>query len=144
MKKEKLVDEAAMFLERAFISGDTMIEMDHRLEHLPKGIEGGAINLHDLMANFVEELQEDKWISVEDELPKEAYDDVKDGQLGWLAFDGEKIYIAYSHPSNWNYEYNDEIPHHAAGEIVTHWKPLPKPPITNKPNKPKKRGGCNP
>ena len=53
-----LVDKAAMFLERAFVSGDTMVEMDHNLENLPKDIDGGSVYLHDLFTNFVEEIIE--------------------------------------------------------------------------------------
>lgn len=62
------------------------------------------------------------WISVEDELPKEANDEEKDFKLGWLIYNGTNIDITKEHPSNWNYKSPIDMYHD--GEIVTHWQPL--------------------
>lgn len=53
---ENLEDKAAIFLEESFVSGDTMIEMDHDLDNLPEGMEKGSYYLHDLLALFAEQL----------------------------------------------------------------------------------------
>ena len=54
---EELKHKAAIFLEEKWnISGDTQVELDHNLEDLPEEIrEGGAVDLHDIMADFVTE-----------------------------------------------------------------------------------------
>ena len=79
-----------------------------------------------------EALQEDKWISVEDELPIEAELRGKSENKGWLIFDGKIVTVTFLHPSYWKESDGYEDPR------ITHWQNLPNPPIT------KKRGGCNP
>ena len=52
---EELKHKAAIFLEEKWnISGDTQVDLDHNLEDLPEEVrEGGAVDLHDIMADFV-------------------------------------------------------------------------------------------
>ena len=85
---------------------------------------------------FIEALQEDKWISVEDELPESKYKSVD--VLGCSLMSNTVAVMYYDSKKNiWIRKYDGT----AILWKVTHWQPLPKPPITNKP---KKRGGCNP
>lgn len=49
-----LENRAAIFLEEMNISGDTMVQMNHSLDDIPKE-KIGAYYLHDLMAGFVQE-----------------------------------------------------------------------------------------
>ena len=79
-------------------------------------------------------LQEDKWISIEDELPKAII--CLDSLYGYSKQTGV-IEVDYG---GGDFSFNGKKVN------ITHWMNivLPKPPITNKPNKPKKRGGCNP
>lgn len=51
-----LEDKAAIYIEECHISGDTMIDMDHSLDDMPKE-KIGAMYVHDLMAGFVEALE---------------------------------------------------------------------------------------
>ena len=78
-----------------------------------------------IMSMFDELLQED-WINVSDELPKEVVEKV-------LVYTIHKnILIGYlDKRKEWRYVADDR------GITVTHWQEI-KPPITNK------RGGCNP
>ena len=52
------MDKSALFLEESFISGDTMIEMNHSLNTMPKGMKKGSYYLHDIMAQFALLIQE--------------------------------------------------------------------------------------
>ena len=47
-----LKDQAAIYLEEMNISGDTMVQMNHHLDDMPKD-KIGAYYLNDLMAGFV-------------------------------------------------------------------------------------------
>lgn len=47
-----LEDRAAIYLEEMNISGDTMVQMNHHLDDMPKD-KIGAYYLNDLMAGFV-------------------------------------------------------------------------------------------
>lgn len=81
-----------------------------------------------------------KWISVKDKMPKETFEGMKDKHLGWLAFDGNMIYITlgwlvfdgsmiyitHEHPTYWNK--TSSVQFSFSGEKITHWMPLPKPP----------------
>ena len=49
-----LEDRAAIYLEEMNISGDTMVQMNHHLDDVPKD-KIGAYYLQDLMAGFVQE-----------------------------------------------------------------------------------------
>lgn len=49
-----LKDQAAIYLEEMNISGDTMVQMNHHLDDMPKD-KIGAYYLQDLMAGFVQE-----------------------------------------------------------------------------------------
>ena len=49
-----LKDQAAIYLEEMNISGDTMVQMNHHLDDMPKD-KIGAYYLNDLMAGFVQE-----------------------------------------------------------------------------------------
>ena len=74
------------------------------------------------------------WIKCSDELPKE------DGHylVCLVNYNGFKTVESHRyHKKEWNIEayYKEQ---NSKPYTVTHWQPLPKPPIT------KKRGGCNP
>ena len=111
MNKEasKLYDEFFDKWIHRFIpdKGDNRLECEYALHKLIKA------------------LQED-WISVEDELPKEAKAQEKPSKLGWLIYDGIRVSVTFLHPANWNDK--DDL-----GSVITHWQPLPKPPITKNP-----------
>ena len=87
---------------------------------------------------FIEALQEDKWISVEDELPKDNNNDEDREFIVEIEIKHSCVYPVTS--AQWD---RKEQRFYKGIEYlkVIRWQPLPKPPITNKP---KKRGGCNP
>lgn len=74
-----LEDQAAIFLEEMNISGDTMVQMNHHLDDIPKD-KIGAYYLNDLMAGFVREqlnlyglknlVCDHGWVSIEEAQPK--------------------------------------------------------------------------
>ena len=91
-----------------------------------------------LEKELVSLLQEDKWISIGDELPKHRKL-VLMFHMGFARAIGQ--YDCYE--KTWYSNTRSNIVRSI--NKVTHWQPLPssptKPPITKKP---KKRGGCNP
>ncbi len=95
IKIEKdLVDKSALFLEESFISGDTMVEMDHNLNNLPKGTKGGNYYLHDIMAQFALLIQEEerkKWILSKHNPTHERVGDNCGGVFNKVNEDGEII-----------------------------------------------------
>lgn len=84
-----------------------------------------------MMMEELNKLLQEDWISVEE--PPKIHKDFEDETImttieGFLITDGEKVVITKLVPEFWK----------TLGFETTHWKSLPKPPIT------KKRGGCNP
>ena len=83
MTAEELKHKAAIFLEEKWnISGDTQVELDHNLEDLPEEAQqGGAVDLHDIMADFVTEHDQeiikmiDEMIDEEKEIEDHDYPD---------------------------------------------------------------------
>jgi hypothetical protein len=63
-----------------------------------------------------------KWRKVEDRLPRVG--NVKPMGLSWIVTDGEKVWIETMHPTWWNQRTK-------GGDLVkvTHWMPVPKPPM---------------
>lgn len=49
--REDLSDIAAIWLEEQYISGDTMVYLNHG--NIPKDVEGCAMYVHDLLADFL-------------------------------------------------------------------------------------------
>ena len=71
---EELKHKAAIFLEEKWnISGDTQVDLDHNLEDLPEEIrEGGAVDLHDIMADFVTDHDNELISEIEKKMEKES------------------------------------------------------------------------
>lgn len=56
MNEKELKDKASEYLEDLHISGDTMMGFDHG--NIPPALEGGCLNLYDVMAGFHNHIKE--------------------------------------------------------------------------------------